>query len=289
MDYNGAADIYTWRIGSGGGVVEVRDVWFHNNSTAAAPTSAFGLVVSDSSGVGFCIVSRCRFSDCASGGLLASGGTSVSTLVVKDCEFFDCFNNGSSTGACLKVQSDIHATVERSIFHDNGSGVVTCIDVNTGHCAVRECVFESNTVGISDTVAVSPRNCVFYNNTTALSITPGSSRFGVHAYGCVFENNATAVSRGNTTADKQPIFDNCVFYNNTTKYDSNATGRVFEVNCTDASRSCMVDPANGDFRLRESSLRGSINASLLQSSSYYTKFTTVRRSPGIEPSNPFYR
>lgn len=288
IDYTGVSDTFTFRIGTGGGVMEARSLWCKNNTTAASPASAAGMVVGELSGVGFSVVSGCRFSDCGSHGLLVSSGTSVNSVVVKDCEFYDCYNGNGANGSCLRIQGDVHASVRGCIFHDNGSSVLSCIDVTTGHVSVEECVFDSNVVGFDDSNAISPKHCIFYNNTTAFKITPGSSRFGVYAIGCIFENNTTAISRGNTTADRQPIFEQCVFYNNSTKLDSNATGRVFLVNCIDATRSTMVDPANGDFRTKESNLRNAIDSSLLQSSSSYTAFTTRCCDIGIGPSNPYY-
>lgn len=289
MDYNGSSDIYTFRMGGGGGVNEIRSIWFKNNTTAVSPASAAGFLATEASGVGCLIISRCRFSDCAYAGIICSSSTSVNSVFIKDCEFFDCCNGSGASGACIRFQGDTHAIVSNCLFHDNASSVVSCIDASTGHVAVIECVFDSNVNGFDDANSISPRNCVFYNNTTAFKITSGTSRWGVHAIGCIFENNTTAISRGNTTADRQPVFEQCAFYNNTTKLDSNATGRVFLVNCVDASTSTMVDPANGDFRTRSTALRNAIGRSLLQSSSYYTASTSRRADIGIGPSNPFYR
>lgn len=288
IDYTGSGTgSPTLQVGGGGGFIELRSLWIKNNTTGISPAAAHGLTISTSSGVGSCVVKKCRFSDIANTGVNVSSSTSVNFASFDGCEFFDCCNSGAN-GQAIFFNGDTHGIVSNCIFHDMGSTVITCINTVNGHVSVSDCVFDSNQIAFDDSTPISPRNCVFYNNGTAFKVTSGSSLFGIHAIGCIFENNTTAISRGNTNADRQPMFEQCVFYNNTTKLDSNATGRVVLVNCIDATRSTMVDPANGDFRTKETNLRGAINGTLLQSSGSYSKTTTRRTDIGIGPSNPHY-
>lgn len=292
ITYTGSSNVAAFQVGGGGGVVELRCIEFSNTSSNAAPTpSTSGLTVTTASGVGMAIIKKCRFSDCVGPGLTILGSASVNKVSVVNCEFMDCVTQtvASNFMGVISTLTDAHVAMIGCLFHHNdGVNVASCLDMSGGPVSVLECVFASNSVAFDDANSISPINCVFYSNTTAMKLSPASSRFGVHAIGCIFENNTTAISRGNTTADRQPTFEKCAFYNNTTKLDSNATGRVFLVNCLDASTSTMVDPANGDFRTKESNLRNAIDGSLLQSSGSYTTFTTRRRDIGIGPSNPYY-
>lgn len=117
----------------------------------------------------------------------------------------------------------------------------------------------------------------------------GASSYDTSLRECVFEGNTTCVESTSGSAGRGGVVDSSAFYNNTTILGTNATtSQWVNINSVTLSRSSLVDSTNGDFRTKETILRGAVSARFTQSSDYYSKSTSFLRDIGIGPSNPYF-
>ena len=279
--FDGSGDVSVTSISGTSASIFLDSIWIRNQSTHATGLSARGVLFTPTSGV--LTMRRCRVSDCKQEGIYVGGPCDC---VLDQCEVYNCLTAGSpnsGAGSVYSTASTAFLSVSNSIVHDCPNG--TAAIYTAGSSFITDTVFENCYAGVyGANSGCTLKNCVIANCTYATRIVDART-IAATCLATVFVGNTNVAEIASSNQRNMHI--GCAYYNNTNKVSG--SGFIQEIGTYDLTRSCLVDPENGDFRTRESSLRGRVDAAPPQSSSYYSKTMSLRRTPGIEPSNPFYR
>lgn len=276
--YDGSGDVAVFSATGSTARITLESIWLRNQSGAGTASTQRGVLFAPTTGS--LQMSRCRVSDCSAHAVYVGAFTAI----LQGCEIYNCNTAVGSTNGMITGTTGSILKLDRCMIHDANNQSTGAIN-STGTLMVSNSVFDegNSTLSIAikhTTGACAIDNCVFHDWGTAIDSTTAAQS----SSGCVFSDIITEAIKVPSNVrhySRQNAFFNCAA-------KMSGSGRLVESGSVALTRTPFVDATNGDFRTKETNLRGAIDGSLLQSSSYYSKTTSFRRDIGIGPSNPHY-